>query len=479
MPVYHPLLNFTSSIRLPEYGYVGITDIEKNIINTKYFQRLRRIKQSSNLFMAFPGASHSRFEHSLGAMHIAGEASTHIILNSNNKINSTSIIDLIDSINCKAEIKKQIQLTRLAALLHDIGHAPFSHTFEEFLKLVNPSLDWKHEYLSLEIIYKKFTNLVKESSENKVESYEIMALLCDLSPNFGIIENTKRILERIGVSEEIITKMDTFLESNWYLNYLIKEDPYNVDRFNYLILDSNRTGAKEYGFVDVGRIVQNLYYLKEDGIVTVSTQAREAAMRFFEAYAQMHRSIYLHKISQGADVHLSYLMNEAAKEPNSAFQKLANPEMEFILELSDDVLIHELTKVENEKTRKLVDDYLNRNILSLVHEFDLSDNNRITRIMDSKGSKGLQDEIRKEAGLPDDGVVLVINITSKKVTKPPVDETTLKRLMFYNTKSKKLEPLDLDFIRQFYPNKKYRIFAEKVYKEKIKSIISTWTDTNV
>ena len=130
----------------------------------------------------------------------------------------------MDSINCKTEIKKQIQLTRLAALLHDIGHAPFSHTFEEFLKLVNPSLDWKHEYLSLEIIYKKFTNLVKESSEDKIESHEIMALLCDLSPNFRIIESTKRILEGIGVSEEIIARMDTFLDSNWYLNYLIKED---------------------------------------------------------------------------------------------------------------------------------------------------------------------------------------------------------------------------------------------------------------
>jgi len=407
-------------------------------------------------------------------MHIAGEASTHVILNSNNKINSTSIIDLMDSINCKIEIKKQIQITRLAALLHDIGHAPFPHTFEEFLKLVNPSLDWKHEYLSLEIIHKKFINLLKESSENNIESYEVMALLCDLSPNFRIIESTKKILEGIGVSEEIIARMDTFLESNWYLNHLIKEDPYNVDRFNYLILDSNRTGAKEYGFVDVGRIVQNLYFLREDKIVTVSTQAREAAMRFFEAYSQMHRSIYLHKISQGADVHLSYIMKEAAKEFDSTFHKLSNPEMEAILELSDDVLIHELTKVKNEKTRKLVDDYLNRNILSLVHEFDLSDNNKITRIMDSKGTKGLEDEIRKEAGLPDDGVVLVINITSKKVTKPPVDETTLKRLMFYNIKSKKLESLDLDFIRQFYPNKKYRIFTEKGDKEKIMGIISTW-----
>lgn len=210
MPVYHPFLNFTNSIRLPEYGYVGITAIEKKIIDTKFFQRLRRIKQSSNLFMAFPGASHSRLEHSLGAMHLAGEDSTHVILNSNNTIDSTSIIDLMDSINCKTEIKKQIQIARLAALLHDIGHAPFSHTFEEFLKLVNPSLDWKHEYLSLEIIYKKFSELISTSSENIVESYEVISLLYDLTPDYKIIDKTKRTLEKIGVSKEDILKMEVF-----------------------------------------------------------------------------------------------------------------------------------------------------------------------------------------------------------------------------------------------------------------------------
>ncbi len=477
MPVYHPFLNFINSIRLPEYGFVGITNLEKKIIDTRFFQRLRRIKQSSNLFMAFPGASHSRFEHSLGAMHIAGEASTHMILNSNNTTNSTSIIDLMDTIDTKTEIKKQIQITRLAALLHDIGHAPFSHTFEEFLKLVNPSLDWKHEYLSLEIIYKKLSDLIRDS-EYDIQSYEVVALLCDLTPDFRIIEKTRKILQQIGINEEIITKMDNFLESNWYLNYLVKEDPYNVDRFNYLILDSNRTGAKEYGFVDVERIIQNLYFLKEDKIVTVSTQAREAAMRFFEAYSQMHRSIYLHKISQGADVHLSYIMKEAAKECHTIFHKLINPEMETILELSDDVLIYELTKTKNEKTRKMVNDYLNRDILALVHEFDLSDNNKITRVMDSKGSKGLQDEIKKETGLTNNDVVLVINITNKKATKPPVDGTALKKLMFYNTKSKKLESLDFDFIRQLHSNKKYRIFAQKEDKEKIKNLISTWLNSD-
>lgn len=137
-------------------------------------------------------------------------------------------------------------------------------------------------------------------------------------------------------------------------------------------------------------------------------------------------------------------------------------------------MIYELTKVENEKTRKLVDDYLNRNILSLVHEFDITDNNKLTRMMDSKGSQGLQNIIRNEAGLSSDRVILVINTTNKKATKPPVDEITLKKLTFYNVESKKLESLDMDLSRQFFSNKKYRIYGEKEDKEKIKRIISTW-----
>src|SRR3712207_4455043 len=153
MPIYHPLLNFKKNIRLPEYGYIGITELEEKLIDTKFFQRLRRIRQSPGVYMVFPGSSHSRFEHSLGSMYIAGEAAIHIILNSKNHVKSTSIIDIINSIDAKTEIIKQVQVTRLAALLHDVGHAPFSHTFEEFLKFVNPYSDWKHETLGLEILY--------------------------------------------------------------------------------------------------------------------------------------------------------------------------------------------------------------------------------------------------------------------------------------------------------------------------------------
>ena len=112
--------------------------------------------------------------------------------------------------------------------------------------------------------------------------------------------------------------------------------------------------------------------------------------------------------------------------------------------------------------------------MSLVHEFDIADNNKLTRIMVSMGSEGLQNDLRKEAGLTDERVILVINTTNKKATKPPLDEITLKRLTFYNVDSKRLESLDIDLSRQFYPNSKYRIYSEKEDKEKIKRIISAW-----
>lgn len=474
MPLYHPFLNFVKSIRLPEYSYVGITGIEKNLIDTSYFQRLRRIKQSSSLYMAFPGASHSRFEHSLGSMHIAGEATTYLLLNSNHKFNTTSIMDLVDSIESKLDFKRQIQIARLAALLHDIGHAPFSHTFEEFLRLGNPTLVWRHEFLTLEIIYNKLSTIIKQDFEFLIQPYEVISLLCDITNELKLTDQMRIVLKNIGVPNDIISEMEIFLNSHWYLNHIIKGDPYNADRFNYLILDSNRSGAKEYGYVDIGRIIQNLYYLPDKHLVTVSTHSKETALRFFEAYSNMHNSIYLHKVSQGADIHLSYIMKEASNENQSIFHSLLNPTMDKILELSDDILLYELNKVENEKTKKLVNDYLNRNIFTLVHEFDPTDNNRLTRIMDSKGSNGLQDEIRKEAGLYYDRVIIVIKTANKKVTKPPVDEFTLKKLAFYNVELERLEPVDIDLSRQFSPTKKYRIYCEKEDKEKIRNVIKGW-----
>ncbi|MDD1766722.1 MAG: HD domain-containing protein, partial [Candidatus Methanomethyliaceae archaeon] len=99
-------------IKDPIHGYVHISNVEKEIIDTLPLQRLRRIRQLVFADLVYPGANHTRFEHSVGVMHLAG------ILGRSLPIKMS---------------EDNIQRVRLAGLFHDLGHGPFSHTFEQIL----------------------------------------------------------------------------------------------------------------------------------------------------------------------------------------------------------------------------------------------------------------------------------------------------------------------------------------------------------
>lgn len=109
-----PKLDWVQGIRDPIWGEIGITEVEKRIIQTETFSRLRGIKQLSFAYLAFPGAVHSRFEHSIGVMYVTDQL-------------LKSVKHQAPFIQIAAEDR---QLLRLAALLHDIGHSPFSHAME-------------------------------------------------------------------------------------------------------------------------------------------------------------------------------------------------------------------------------------------------------------------------------------------------------------------------------------------------------------
>lgn len=110
-------LNFIKIIRDPVHGYVGITDIELKILDCPYFQRLRYIKQNSMVYLTYPSASHSRFEHSLGTMHLAGLMYDGALESQNQDQIRTLLLDI--------DRNKIWQAIRLCAMVHDVGHPPF------------------------------------------------------------------------------------------------------------------------------------------------------------------------------------------------------------------------------------------------------------------------------------------------------------------------------------------------------------------
>jgi HD superfamily phosphohydrolase len=126
-----------SEIRDPIYGFITPSDTEFKIINTSLFQRLRRIRQLAMAYLVYPGANHTRFDHSLGVYHIACLMAEKLLPQKEN------------------DEKKRI--IRLSALLHDIGHGPFSHISEDILDKysddTNDSLKEKtHEKITAKII---------------------------------------------------------------------------------------------------------------------------------------------------------------------------------------------------------------------------------------------------------------------------------------------------------------------------------------
>ena len=115
-------------IRDPVHGFIRLNQLEWDVINQPVFQRLRRIRQLAWTDMVYPGATHSRFEHSLGVMHVAPRLFDALERRSGNILRTDYEYD-------EDMLGRYKRIVRLAALLHDLGHGPFSHAAEELLPL--------------------------------------------------------------------------------------------------------------------------------------------------------------------------------------------------------------------------------------------------------------------------------------------------------------------------------------------------------
>ena len=207
-------------IRDPIYGYIWLTEDERQIIDDPLFQRLRRIHQLALTKYVYPAAEHSRFAHSLGVL----QSATNIFLEF---FRSNPEADLWLGDN--KDPLKSFKILRFASLLHDIGHMPFSHGLEK--AFLGEGL--KHEHISKYIIenYEPFTKIFKNNNISKPA--EISNLIA------GQLRPASRFLKRI-ISHE-----------------------FDADRADYLLRDSYICGV-EYGKYDYIRYSGSFKLIKTD-----------------------------------------------------------------------------------------------------------------------------------------------------------------------------------------------------------------------
>jgi HD superfamily phosphohydrolase len=337
---------YWGEIKDPVHGYVYITEQEKTIIDAYPVQRLRRLRQLAGSEYVYPGANHTRFEHCVGVMYLAGK----VLENPN--------------VGCIVT-DEEAEVTRLAALLHDVGHGPFSHVFEHLLVR---KLDKTHEDITSWL----------------VEKSEIADKLGKMGFRPGEVANLA-----VGKLHK---------PSKAFLDQIISS-AVDVDKQDFIVRDSYHTGA-EYGFIDVFRLIHALDVLGEN--LAVELGALSALESFIIARIESFKSIYFHRVGRAAQIMLAMAMEKANEE--LGFTSFKTPEEYLAM---DDYTVWAAAK-KCEKSKKIIENLERRRMLKCAYERTFYDKDTMISNIFSRDSYRLQvqAEIAKEAGVAAEAVII-------------------------------------------------------------------------
>jgi len=279
-------LEGTSLIADPIYQYILMTDrwkgtegaTERDLIDTIWLQRLRRIYQLQSARWVFPSAEHSRFQHSLGTMHVAGEFAQHLY----------PFLKRIfeDGIPSRFYIE---ELLRLAGLLHDVGHGPFCHFFDEH---VLSRFGLTHETLSQRIILENLGEMIKSIRR---------------SPH-GMLEDGEQLDP--GSVAFLIKKPDgrSAMDYPLWLQHLqqLFRGIFTVDNLDYVLRDSYMTGVA-VGPVDWKRMLH--YTLCHREGLALDKRGASALNMFLNARLYLYTNVYYHRTTRSIDLQLAEIFS--------------------------------------------------------------------------------------------------------------------------------------------------------------------------
>lgn len=341
----------------PVHNYIHVQDtIIWRLINTKEFQRLRRIRQLGTTYLTFHGAEHSRFSHSLGVYEI-----------------TRRIISQFERSGYKDWIPEERLLTLCAALLHDLGHGPFSHSIEE-------AFEMNHEDWTCRII---------------LENTEITEILRDVEEDFP--QKVASVIAKTYEHEIVVNLVSS---------------PLDADRMDYLLRDAYYTGVN-YGTIDIDRILRMLR--PYNGRVVVKESGMHAIEDYLMSRYQMYWQVYFHPVTRSSEIILRQIFRRAKElfQSGYAFRFMIEP-LEDLFRgkvtvaqylMLDEALVQttfmQWTLEKDELLSDLCTRFIHRKLYKYV-EMENLDTDMIDEIRNSFAAAGLNPDYDLEIDYPTD-----------------------------------------------------------------------------
>jgi hypothetical protein len=363
--------NESKTIRDPIHGDIKLDGLFLDLIEAPEIQRLYNIKQLGFAHLVFPGAHHTRLEHSLGTYHMASQAAEKLNLDKDEK-----------------------EIIACAAILHDIGHGPFSHTLESILR---DTLNVDHVDLTVKLIFGEHTIF-----DNKEKEFIGFLSVFDILNKYSIDQ------------KEIIDIIRGKTHKKPYLSQLLNSS-IDVDQLDYLIRDAYYTGVA-YGMIDIERFLQTLIINNKK--LAVRKKGVGVVENILMARTLMYSSVYFHKTVRIAELMLS-----------KAIEMIDDKEPFEFFKMTDAELINDLKKMESFQyeiaIRLKYRELFKQAYAASESNLDKKSINAIKRLDDVKFRREKERELEELLSIPSGHVIIDVPFKELHQAEPRIDQADI------------------------------------------------------
>ncbi len=375
------------TIHDPIHGSIAVGGVYLDILDRHEMQRLRNIRQLGLSTLVFPGANHTRFEHSLGTFSLAGR--------------------MCDSMGMSADDARAV---RAAAMLHDVCHPPFSHTLEQPLR---DATGYDHMELSRRLIFGEVpTHLPRDDDAlGGVEPISVLLEDAGIDPKFVCDLIAKPLSDTTGLDAFSTEAGQSYFKSKDYAHQVI-HGPVDADQMDYLMRDAHYTGVV-HGSIDIDRILTRMSIV--NGQAVLEKGAVSAAEGLMMSRSLMYSAVYYHKTVKIVEA----MLRRAAE--------ISGLDLSNLYLLTDHELLSMLLSSEG-RSAELAAKVVRRDLFKkafIAYTIDLCDGDRemLAEYASPKGRKTLEERIADAARIDPQDVIVDIPSRSVLLSKLKIGKT--------------------------------------------------------